>query len=91
MRPNHIFVRKKYTLANILICCDIMPSLSNKFGWGALKKPENYGFAEKTRGIVGTRWIIEEIERGGFDGKDSDCDWAIGTKRGDEGGEKQLK
>lgn len=86
MRPNHIFVRKKYTLANILICSDIMPSLSNKFGWRALKKPENYGFAEKTRGIVGTRWIIEEIERGGFDGKGCDRDWAIGTKRGDEGG-----
>jgi hypothetical protein len=55
MRPKRIFVRKKYTLANILICSDIMPSLSNKFGWGALKKPENYGFAEKTRGIVGVR------------------------------------
>ncbi|MBF1386818.1 MAG: hypothetical protein HXN25_07845 [Prevotella aurantiaca] len=59
-----------------------MPSLSNKFGWRALKKPENYGFAEKTRGIVGTRWIIGEIERGGFDGKGWDRDWAIGTKRG---------
>jgi hypothetical protein len=58
---------------------------------GALKKPENYGFAEKTRGIVGTRWIIEEIERGGFDGKGCDRDWEIGTKRGDERGEKQLK
>ena len=52
MRPNLIFVRKKYTLANILICSDIMPSLSNKFGWEALKKPENYGFAEKTRGLL---------------------------------------
>lgn len=91
MRPNRIFVHKKYTLANILICSDIMPSLLNKFGWGALKKPENYGFAEKTRGIVGARWIIGERERGGFDGKGWDQDWAIGTKRGDEGGEKQLK
>lgn len=91
MRPNRIFVCKKYALANILICSDIMPSLPNKFGWGALKKTENYGFAEKTRGIVGVRWIIGEIERGGFDGKDCDRDWAIGTKKRDEGGEKQLK
>lgn len=91
MRPNCIFVRKKYALANILICSDIMPSLPNKFGWGALKKPENYGFAEKTRGIVGARWIIGERERGGVDGKGWDQDWAIGTKRGDEGGGKQLK
>lgn len=91
MRPNRIFVHKKYTLANILICSDIMPSLPNKFGWGALKKPENFGFAEKTRGIVGTRWSIEKRERSGFDGKGWDQDWENGTKRGDEGGEKQLK
>lgn len=91
MRPKRIFVRKKYALANIRICSDIMPSLPNKFVWGALKKPENYGFAEKTRGIVGARWIIGEIERGGFDGKGWDQDWEIGTKRGDERGEKQLK